>query len=146
MSERKWNIEDLVSIIRNVARDELLPRFTKVNHSKKLDGSILTEADLAVQKKIGEELGKLDASILFLGEEMSVEEQESVLQQQDKAVWILDPLDGTTNFAAGIPYYAVSLSLLERGVITLGIVYDPERDECFVAERGQGAPTGDGPA
>lgn len=139
MSNRSWNIEELISIIRQVARDELLPRFTKVKHCKKLDGSILTEADLAVQKTIEQKLKQLDDSILFLSEEMTVEEQENVLHQVDKAVWILDPLDGTTNFAAGIPYYAVSLALIEQGQAALGIVYDPERDECFVAEKGMGA-------
>lgn len=139
MSNRSWNIEELVSIIRQVAKDELLPRFTKVKHSKKIDGSILTEADLAVQKAIEQKLNQLDDSILFLSEEMTVEDQENVLQQVDKAVWILDPLDGTTNFAAGIPYYAVSLALIEQGQAALGIVYDPERDECFIAEKGRGA-------
>jgi len=139
MSDRSWNINEIVSIIRRVAKDELLPRFTKVKHSKKIDGSILTEADLAVQKAIEQKLGQLDDSILFLSEEMMVEEQENILQQADKAAWILDPLDGTTNFAAGIPYYAVSLALLEGGQVVMGIVYDPERDECFVAEKGLGA-------
>ena len=139
MSNRSWNIEELISIVRQVAKDELLPRFTKVTHSKKRDGSILTEADLAVQKTLERKLNHLDDSILFLSEEMTVEQQEAVLQQADKAVWILDPLDGTTNFAAGIPYYAVSLALLEQGQVSLGIVYDPERDECFVAEKGMGA-------
>ncbi|MDH5602199.1 MAG: inositol monophosphatase [Gammaproteobacteria bacterium] len=139
MSNRSWDTEKLVSIIRRVAKDELLPRFTKVKHSKKLDGSILTEADLAVQTAIEKKLKQLDASILFLSEEMTLEEQENILQQPDKAAWILDPLDGTTNFAAGIPYYAVSLALIEQGQPALGIVYDPERDECFVAEKDKGA-------
>lgn len=139
MSNRSWNVEELVSIICQVAKDELLPRFTKVKHSKKLDGSVLTEADLTVQKTLQQKLSQLDDSILFLSEEMALEQQENILQQADKAAWILDPLDGTTNFAAGIPYYAVSLALLEQGQVTLGIVYDPERDECFVAEKGLGA-------
>lgn len=139
MSERNWNTSELVSIIRIVAIEELLPRFSKVKHSKKVDGSILTEADLAVQKKIEQKLKQLDSSILFLSEEMTVDEQENILQQSDKAVWILDPLDGTTNFAAGIPYYAISLALIDQGKPVIGIVYDPERDECFVAEKGIGA-------
>jgi len=139
MSNRSWNTTELVSIIRDVAIEELLPRFAKVKQSKKADGSILTEADLAVQKKIESKLKELDSSILFLSEEMTEQEQENILQQTDKSVWILDPLDGTTNFAAGIPYYAVSLALIEKGKTVLGIVFDPERDECFVAEIGLGA-------
>ena len=144
MNNRYWNTSELVSIIRNVAIEELLPRFSKVKHSKKIDGSILTDADLAVQKKIEQKLKQLDSSILFLSEEMTEQEQENILKQRNKAVWVLDPLDGTTNFAAGIPYYAVSLALIEQGKPVLGMVYDPERDECFVAEKGLGATLNEG--
>ena len=53
--------------------------------------------------------------------------------------WIVDPLDGTTNYAHGFPIYAVSVALERAGDLELGVVYDPSRDECFVAERGGGA-------
>ncbi|HVQ78163.1 MAG TPA: inositol monophosphatase family protein [Candidatus Binatia bacterium] len=53
--------------------------------------------------------------------------------------WLVDPLDGTTNFVHGLPIYAVSIGLCEGGRPALGVVYDPTRDECFVAERGRGA-------
>ena len=53
--------------------------------------------------------------------------------------WIVDPLDGTTNYAHGLPIFAVSIAYQHRGEITLAVVYDPMRDECFSAERGQGA-------
>ncbi len=74
----------------------------------------------------------------ILGEEMTADEQGELLKNSD-TLWCLDPLDGTSNFAVGTPYYAISLALIERGEPTLGIVYDPNRDECFVAVRGQGA-------
>ncbi|MGB5259775.1 MAG: inositol monophosphatase family protein, partial [Gammaproteobacteria bacterium] len=54
-------------------------------------------------------------------------------------VWCLDPLDGTGNFATGIPYYCVSLALLKSGRVELGLVYDPVRDECFTAQYAAGA-------
>lgn len=57
--------------------------------------------------------------------------------------WIIDPLDGTTNFVHGLPVFAVSIGLTIAGAPTLGVVYDPNRDECFVAERGGGARLGD---
>lgn len=139
MKNRSWNINDLVSIICDVAKNELTPRFAKVNHKEKADGSLLTEADIIVQNKIKHHLGQLDANILFLSEEMSIKEQQVLIQQSDSAIWILDPLDGTTNFSTGIPYYAISLALIKNGQIELGVVYDPERDECFFAEKGQGA-------
>ncbi|MCW8901805.1 MAG: inositol monophosphatase [Gammaproteobacteria bacterium] len=139
MKNQSLDISELVSIVRNVAIEELLPRFAKVKQNKKCDGSILTEADLAVQTKIEKKLKQLDSSILFLAEEMTEQAQETILQQSGRPVWVLDPLDGTTNFAAGIPYYAVSLALIEKGQPVLAIVYDPERDECFIAEKGSGA-------
>lgn len=53
--------------------------------------------------------------------------------------WIVDPLDGTTNYAHGLPIYCVSIALEVRGSVVLGVVVDPNRDECYVAERGRGA-------
>lgn len=63
----------------------------------------------------------------------------------DRCVWLVDPLDGTVNFAHGVPMFSVSLAYVENGVIELGVVYDPMRDECFSAERGQGAWLNDDP-
>src|SRR5690606_18526302 len=54
-------------------------------------------------------------------------------------VWIVDPLDGTTNFLHGFPQYAVSIALMHRGVITQAVVYDPNRNDLFTARRGRGA-------
>jgi myo-inositol-1(or 4)-monophosphatase len=59
--------------------------------------------------------------------------------------WIIDPLDGTTNYAHGLPIFAVSIALSVDGVVRLGVVYDPMREECFVAERGRGATLNDAP-
>jgi myo-inositol-1(or 4)-monophosphatase len=59
--------------------------------------------------------------------------------------WIIDPLDGTTNYAHGLPIYAVGIGLEDQGAVRLGVVYDPSRDEMFVAERGEGARLNDAP-
>lgn len=126
------------------AREELLPRFADVQRNTKMDGSFVTEADLAVQARVSRELLQHYPDTALLGEEMTAEEQHELLTGSD-SLWCLDPLDGTSNFAVGIPYYAISLALIERGVPTLGIVYDPDRDECFVAIRGQGALLNDDP-
>lgn len=137
MKQRDWNIQDLILLVRKAAKDELLPRFFKVKESKKDDNSIITEADIKMQDVIKSKLQMLDKGILFLGEEMSQQEQNDILQQTHQATWVLDPLDGTTNFSAGIPYYATSLALIENGEVVLGLVYDPERDECFFSEKGK---------
>ncbi|TDY01629.1 inositol monophosphatase family protein [Thiohalophilus thiocyanatoxydans] len=132
------NLGTLTSLVRTAAREELLPRFTNVKCGIKADGSFLTEADLAVQNRIAEELKNHCPETLFLGEEMAAEEQQALLQS-GKPIWILDPLDGTSNYASGIPVYSVSLALIEQGELKMGIVYDPERDECFSAVKGEGA-------
>ena len=59
--------------------------------------------------------------------------------------WIVDPLDGTTNYAHGLPIYGVSIGLEVEGALAVGVVYDPSREECFVAERGRGATLNDAP-
>ena len=140
----KYDLSLLKKVIISAAREELLPRFADVQRSIKQDGSFLTEADMATQVRISGALKEYYPETAFLGEEMSAEEQAELLSDSD-SLWCLDPLDGTSNFAAGIPYYAISLALIERGVATLGIVYDPNRDECFVGIRGQGALLNDEP-
>lgn len=59
--------------------------------------------------------------------------------------WHIDPLDGTTNYAHGLPIFAVSIALERAGAVELGVAYDPSHDECFVAERGRGATLNDEP-
>ena len=140
----KYDLSILKQIIISAARDELLPRFADVQRNTKIDGSFVTEADLAVQARITKELQQRYPDTALLGEEMTADEQAELLHNSE-SLWCLDPLDGTSNFAVGTPYYAISLALIERGVATLGIVYDPNRDECFVGIRGQGAFLNDEP-
>ena len=125
-------IDVLEGMIKKAARDELLSRFTTVRSEHKADGSLVTEADLAMQHRLEKELHNHWPDIVLLSEEMSSEQQESVLNAE-KPFWCLDPLDGTSNYAAGIPYFAVSLSLIEQGKVIAGLIYDPVRDECFTA-------------
>jgi len=131
-------IEQLQELVRTAAKEELLPRFTHVGHDYKADGSLITEADLAIQQRLADQLARQWPEIGFLGEEMAEQEQTSLLES-GQPLWCLDPLDGTRNFAGGVPYFSVSLALLEGGGVSLGIVYDPIRDECFAAEKGKGA-------
>jgi myo-inositol-1(or 4)-monophosphatase len=70
---------------------------------------------------------------------MTEAEQRRLLEDAGTGVWCLDPLDGTSNYACGFPYFGVSLALLKGGEAVLGVIYDPVRKECFSAERGAGA-------
>jgi len=133
-----YSMNYLQEIVIAAAREELLPRFARVARQHKVDGSVLTAADLAMQERLAGLLQRQFPDTVFLGEEMDAAEQERLLQT-DKPVWCLDPLDGTSNFAAGIPYFCVSLALLQRGKVVLGLVYDPLRDECFAADPAQRA-------
>ncbi len=133
------NLEQLQQIVISAAREELLPRFTKVARSDKADGSFITAADLAAQHRIEAELKQHWPDIALLGEEMDEAEQNNLIAAQSQPLWILDPLDGTSNFAAGLPFFSTSLALLYQGEIVLGVVYDPSRDECFSARKGSGA-------
>ena len=66
-------------------------------------------------------------------------EESGVIQGDVEHIWYIDPLDGTVNYAHNIPIFSVSIAYAYKGVLTLGVVYDPMRDEMFLAERGQGA-------
>ncbi len=133
------DLGNLAQLIRQLARQELLPRFTHTTTQYKTDGSLLTEADIAMQQQLQTSLQAHWPSIPMLGEEMAEHEQTRLLTDKHTAVWIVDPLDGTSNYSSGLPFYSVSVALLYAGQIHLGVVYDPVRDECFTALRGQGA-------
>jgi len=132
------DLEQLKNIVITASKEELLPRFNSVKRDYKRDGSVVTEADLVMQARLTSRLNETYPEIALLGEEMSAEQQQALLVS-DIPLWCLDPVDGTSNFAAGVPYFCVSLALIENGVVTLGLVYDPIREECFSAQRGQGA-------
>lgn len=130
-------METLRQLVIRVAREEILPRFNHVTGREKADGSVLTEADLVAQARLQEGLAEL-SELPLLGEEMEATEQQRLLSESD-GLWCLDPLDGTSNFASGLPFFCTSLALIQGGTPLLSVIYDPIRDECFSARRGQGA-------
>lgn len=132
-------LDALADLVRRCAREELLPRFGDVQRHVKHDGSLVTAVDHAMQDRMQRELAARWPGLDFLGEEMSGDEHARLAQLSGRALWCLDPLDGTSNYVAGIPFFAVSLALLVEGRPELGLVYDPVRDECFTAARGRGA-------
>jgi myo-inositol-1(or 4)-monophosphatase len=132
-------LQKLIPIVCAAAQQELVPRFAEARRSYKADGSIVTEADLAMQGRVTEELAALTPGYRLVGEEMPEQEQQALLKDSGGELWCLDPLDGTSNFASGIPFFAVSLALLVNRKPVLGLVYDPLRDECFTAVAGRGA-------
>ncbi len=139
MNTNQSTLRQLEAIIPDAASTELLPRFRQIEHHFKADGSVVTEADHAMQKQLMTELQKHWPTIPLLGEEMSEAEQQALMEKSQQGLWVLDPLDGTSNFAAGIPCFTVSLAFMRDGEIQLGLIYDPIRQECFSAIAGKGA-------
>jgi len=129
----------LIDIIRTSAKQELVTRFERVTHELKDDGSIITEADRAMQQCLMEEMETHWPKIPFLGEEMPRQKQEALLSEAENGLWVVDPIDGTTNFSLGIPFYAVSVAYIKDNQVQMGVVYDPSRDECFHAIKDRGA-------
>ncbi len=134
--EAQWT--RLKNGIINLAKQEILSRFEKVSAEIKADGSLLTEADTQMQIATEKFLKKCWPEFAFLGEESSDEEQKQAMASP-QGCWILDPVDGTSNFASGIPIFSVSLALMVQGDIVAGMVYDPCRKELFAARKDLGA-------
>ncbi|MCG6975987.1 MAG: inositol monophosphatase family protein [Acidiferrobacterales bacterium] len=132
-------LDQVAEIVIKAANEELVPRFAEVARTHKTDGSIVTAADIAMQDVVRRELAKRWPEYGFLGEEMKEVDQQASWDNPGNGIWCLDPLDGTSNFATGIPFFSVSLALIVGGDPVLGIVLDPMRNECFMAERGNGA-------
>ncbi len=117
---------------RSLKRD--LGEVENLQVSLKGPRNFVTAADRRAEEIVREELAKARPDYGFLGEEGGVREGADKSHR-----WIVDPLDGTTNFLHGIPHFAVSIALERDGAIVAGIIYNPANDELFVAERGKGA-------
>ena len=123
-----------------IARDAgaiLQERYGK-EHAVRFKGPVdlVTEADAASEELIARRLQAVFPDHHLLGEEGARGAAESAASPFR---WVVDPLDGTTNFAHSLPHFAVSIGLEHRGVPVVGVVYDPLRDEVFSGARGQGA-------
>jgi len=132
-------LEKLGLILHEAAAAEIMPRFAEVARTHKADGSIVTAADLSMQRRVAEALKESWPEYEFLGEEMPEEQQRQVWDSDSAGFWCMDPLDGTSNFASGIPFFSVALALFIDQRPVLGMVYDPVREECFAAQEGEGA-------
>jgi myo-inositol-1(or 4)-monophosphatase len=140
LSLDNYDYEDLMAIqeiIRSASASSLAIYYQRSTADYKSDGSIVTEADLAMQQALTTALAERYPGVAMLGEEISEATQLEVINSSDD-YWCLDPVDGTTNFHATVPLFSISLGLISAGEVKLGIVYDPNRDEFFSAIKGQG--------
>ena len=102
--------------------------------SKKGPKDFVTNSDLKAEKIIIEELKKSRPSYSFISEENGIENNKDT-----KNTWIIDPIDGTTNFLHGIPHFAISIALKSNDEIISGLIFDPIKNEMFYAEKNNGA-------
>ncbi|MGY3439196.1 MULTISPECIES: inositol monophosphatase family protein [unclassified Marinovum] len=130
------NLNIMLKTARKAGRS-LVKDFREVENlqsSSKAAGDFVTKADIASEAIIREELMGARPTYGFLGEEGG-----ETAGQDPTRRWIVDPLDGTSNFLHGLPHWAVSIALEHKGQIVSAVVFDPAKDEMFFAEKGSGA-------
>ena len=116
------------SVIRDFGEVE------KLQVSKKGPYDFVTKTDKHVEKILIEELSKIKKNYSFITEETGI------IKNKDKEnIWIIDPIDGTTNFLHGIPHFAICIALQYKNEIVSGLIFDPIKDEMFFAEKDKGA-------
>ena len=102
--------------------------------SKKGPKDFVTKTDKRVEKILIEELSKSKKNYSFITEETG-----EILNKNKDVFWVIDPIDGTTNFLHGVPHFAISVAVKYNGEITIGLIYDPIKNEIFYAERNNGS-------
>src|SRR3954469_22649933 len=119
------------AIINRAARDVDTLAVVRKRHN-----DFVTEVDKAAEQAIIEVLQRAYPEHAILAEESGATAAKGAGSEY---TWIIDPLDGTTNFIHGFPQYCVSIGVQHKGVLTHGVVYDPNKNELFTASRGRGA-------
>ena len=130
------NLNLMINTARKAGRS-LVKDFREVENlqvSIKGAGDFVSKADIAAEDIIRTELTTARPNYGWVGEESGVTEGKDPTRR-----WIVDPLDGTTNFLHGLPHWAISIALEHKGQIVAGVIYDAAKDEMFVAEKGYGA-------
>ncbi len=130
------NLNVMIKAARKAGRS-LVKDFQEVENlqvSMKGPGDFVSKADIAAENIIRTELSEARPTYGWLAEESGETPGKDPTRR-----WIVDPLDGTTNYLHGLPHWAVSIALEHKGQIIAGVVFDPAKDEMFVAEKGVGA-------
>ena len=138
------DIDRLAKILREAAEAEIMPRFRALGadavRQKTSAVDLVTEADEAAERFIKAECAKLFPQAIVIGEESAAADADLLgsLGKADVAI-VVDPLDGTANFAAGMPLFAVMAAVVVKGETVAGILYDPMGRDVLLAEKGGGA-------
>lgn len=138
------DVARISDLVREVAAEEILPRFRRLaaeDVREKRPGNLVTTADLASEARLINGLAAIAPEATVVAEEMAEADLGGVLGRLsgEAPVWVIDPVDGTANFAAGKEDFAVIVAYVERGRTRVGLIYEPARDRLTVAEEGGGA-------
>jgi fructose-1,6-bisphosphatase/inositol monophosphatase family enzyme len=139
-----FDVMELANILRDAARAEALPRFRRLDASmvttKTSAIDLVTEADVATEEAIKAAITQWMPEALFVGEESVAADPALLgrLADADLAV-VVDPIDGTANYAAGLPLFATMAAVVSKGETIAGIIYDPMGDDWVMAEKSSGA-------
>ncbi|GHE56041.1 MULTISPECIES: inositol monophosphatase family protein [Roseivirga] len=128
-------LQDVIVLVKDTG-DFIREESHKFDHSKieyKGTNDLVSYVDKEAEMRLVKGLSEILPGSGFIAEEGTSS------RRSDSYNWIIDPLDGTTNFAHGLPVYAISVALVKRGELALGVVYELNRDECFHASKGEGA-------
>jgi fructose-1,6-bisphosphatase/inositol monophosphatase family enzyme len=144
MHAMQFDIRELANKLRRVAKQEILPRFQRVGgldvRTKSDENDLVTAADEEAERFLKHEIHNILPGILFVGEESASKDPDLLnrLGEAELAV-VVDPLDGTANFVAGMPLFGVMAAITCYGKPITGIIYDPISDDWVMAEHGGGA-------
>ena len=137
------DIHEIAEVCQRAARaggKVLLDWAERFTVREKGPADLVTEADLAAEQVVRQTIADTFPLDRFIGEESADSATvETILNESTSCVWVVDPLDGTTNYAHHNPFYACSVAAVRGGQILAGVVYQPVTDDCYVAVRGQGA-------
>ncbi len=138
------DVQTVVEILRGVARVEIMPRFRglvpKRTREKSSRQDLVTDADEAAEAAITADLLRAFPGAVVVGEE-ATEREPSLLDRlaDPDLAFVIDPIDGTKNFASNLPLFGVMAAVVRRGEVVAGVILDPVEDDWAVALRGEGA-------
>jgi len=139
----KFDPDAVAKLIATIAGEEIVPRFARLGTGdivEKTPGDLVTVADLASEKRFAAALPDLLPGSVVLGEEAVAKDAGLLaMLDRDEPVWVVDPLDGTGNFSAGLPIFAVIVALVLKGRVHAGWIYDPLNGRMASAIEGEGA-------
>ena len=138
------NIDRLAAILKQAAQEEIMPRFRRLDEgtirTKTGAFDLVTEADVGAERVITAAINAHRPDAIVIGEEaVSANPKLLDTNSEDRIVIYVDPVDGTANFAGGLPLFAVMASVVQNGETVAGVIYDPVGDDVVMAERGCGA-------